>query len=337
MVRTLGARVVIEELRRQGLDVERITKAAGLEMRALDEQDTWIPFSKHAQLLEIAAQETIDRFFGLRAASRVDPRDLGAIGYVGLSSRTLADALLNLKRYVATVSDAMRIELSFDDDLAHVMLEPTDPSFLRDRQAIEFAIGGHINGYRFFTQRKIAPLEVQFTHQHAGDAGEHERFLGCPVVFGRNRNQIVLNRDDVALPIESADDRLLKILTAHCDEVLEKRARIAPGHMTRLERCIVDLLPRGQAKAKIVASELGMSERSLVRRLAEAGTSFSEILGKLRYELALKYLRQPELSLNQTAFLLGYANQSAFSTAFKRMTGRTPREMRSPASSHGSI
>ena len=332
MVRTLGARVVLQELRSLGLEVERIVNAAKLEMRALDQNDAWIPFSKQAALLEIAARETSDDFFGLRAASRVDPRDLGAIGYVGLSSRNLGEAILNLKRYVATVSEAIRIDLSVYDDRALVLLEPNDPLFVRHRQAIEFATGVNVKGYRFFTKHKVAPLAVHFSHRFAGDTEEHERYLGCPVVFGQNRNQIVLDRDDLCLPIESADDKLLKILTSHCDDLLEKRARARPEDMSKLERCIVDLLPTGEAKAKIVANKLGMSERSLVRRLSEVGTSFSDTLGQLRYNLALKYLSQPELNLTQIAFLLGYANQSAFSAAFKRTTGRTPREVRSAGS-----
>ncbi len=77
-----------------------------------------------------------------------------------------------------------------------------------------------------------------------------------------------------------------------------------------------------------MATEFGMSERTLVRHLAEMGTSFTENLKKLRHELALIYIRQPELSLTQIAFLLGYSNQSAFSAAFKRITGLTPTEMR---------
>jgi len=155
--------------------------------------------------------------------------------------------------------------------------------------------------------------------------------FGCPVSFGREQNLIILNQRDLALPIETADDRLLEILKSHGDEILKKRAQGNPQDMARLERCIVDLLPTGQAKAKIVATELGMSERSLIRHLAGMGTSFSEVLNRLRYELALKYLQQPELSLDQVAFLLGYATQSAFGTAFKRTSGRTPREVRSAA------
>ena len=332
MVRTLGAQIVLQELQRQGLDAERLANEAMLDKRTLDQNEAWIPFSKQAALLEIAARETSDEYFGLRAASQVDPRDLGAIGYVGLSSRNLGDAILNLKRYVATVSEAIRIGLSVEVDFARVLLEPIDPSFVRHRQAIEFATGVSVKAYRFFTKYKVTPVAVHFTHRIAGDTEQYERFLGCPAMFGRNRNQIVLERRDLGVPIESADDRLLKILISYCDEVLEKRARNKPDDITKLERCIIDLLPTGEAKAKVVAKKLGMSERSLVRRLSEMGTSFSDTLQKLRYQLALKYLSQPELSLTQIAFLLGYANQSAFSAAFKRTTGHTPREIRSAAS-----
>jgi hypothetical protein len=118
--RTIGARIVVQELRRQALDVERIANEAGLEMREINRQEGWIPFLKHAALVEIAAHETGDDFFGLHIAEQVDPRDLGALGYIGLSSQTLGDALLNLERYLATITEAFRIELSIEDDFAYV-------------------------------------------------------------------------------------------------------------------------------------------------------------------------------------------------------------------------
>ena len=326
--RTIGAKVVVQELRRQALDVERIANEAGLEMREINRQEGWIPFLKHAALVEIAAHETGDDFFGLHIAEQVDPRDLGALGYIGLSSQTLGDALLNLERYLATITEAFRIELSIEDDFAYVKFEPTHSSFLRHRQANEFGAGVFVKGYQFFTKSEIAPAGVQFVHAFNGETQEHTKVLGCPVTFGHNRTQVILNRRDLATSIETADRRLLRILSDHCEEILKKHARSKPEHIVKLERHIVDLLPKGQAKAKVVATELGMSERTLVRNLAEKGTSFSEVLSQLRHELAMKYLREPELNLTQVAFLLGYANQSAFSAAFKRTTGQAPREMR---------
>lgn len=326
--RTIGAKIVVQELRRQVLDVERIVNEAGLEMREINREEGWIPFLKHAALLEIPAHETGDDYFGLHIAEQVDPRDLGALGYIGLSSQTLGDALLNLERYLATITEAFRIELSLEDDFAHVTFKFTHPSFLRHRQANEYGASVFVKAYEFFTKSEITPARVQFVHAFNGDAQEHIKVLGCPVTFGQKRNMVILNRKDLATPIETADHRLLRILTMHCDEILKKYASNKPEHITKLERCIIDLLPKGQAKAKVVATELGLSERTLVRNLAERGTSFSEVLSQLRHELALKYLREPELNLTQIAFLLGYANQSSFSAAFKRTTGQTPREMR---------
>ena len=199
---------------------------------------------------------------------------------------------------------------------------------MRYRLALEFGGGLFVKTYQFFTKSEITPVDVQFVHRYAGDPQEYERVLGCPASFGHNRAEVILNRRELAVPIGTADDRLLRILTSHCEEILKKRARSKPEHITKLERCIIDLLPTGRAKARHVATELGVSERTLVRRLAETGTSFSEILSQLRHELAQKYLREPGLNLTQVAFLLGYSNQSAFSAAFKRTTGRPPREMR---------
>ena len=331
-LQAIGARIAVQDLRRRGLDAEKALSQAGLEMRTLNREEAWIPFLKHATLLEIGAHETGDKYFGLHIAAQVDPRDLGALGYIGLSSRTLGDALLNLERYLAIFTEAFRIELSIDDDLAHVKFEATHSSFYRYRQALEFGGGAFVNAYQFFTKSEIAPVAVRFVHRYAGDPQEHQRVLGCPVTFGHSRNEVILNRRDLAVPIGTADDRLLRILTSHCEEILKKRARSKPEHISKLERCIIDFLPTGRAKARYVATELGMSERSLVRHLAETGTSFSEILNQLRHELALKYLREPKLNLTQVAFLLGYSNQSAFSAAFKRTTGRPPREMRTAGS-----
>jgi AraC-like DNA-binding protein len=327
-VRTVGAKIVVKELQRRGLDVERIVHEAGLEMRTLNREEAWIPFPKHAALVEIAAHETGDDYFGLHTAEQVDPRDFGALGYVGLSSKTLGDALLNLERYLATITEAFRIELSLDGDFAYVTNHPAHSSFVRYRQAMELGNAVFVKAYQFFTKSKIAPAGVQFVHRYDGDTQEHEKVLGCPVTFGNKQDQVILNRRDLGTPIETADDRLLRILTTHCDDLLERRASSKSEQMIKLERTIVELLPKGQAKAKIVATELGMSERTLVRNLAEMGTSFSEIINQLRHELALKYLRQSELNLTQVAFLLGYSNQSAFTAAFKRATGHAPREMR---------
>lgn len=329
--RIAGPHVIVQDLRRRGLDPEVLANEVGLELRELNRDGAWFPYVKHAELLELAATETGDDCYGLYLSECVKPQDFGAIGYIGLASQTIGDALLNMERYLQVICEAYRIVLSVNDSHLRVTFEPADPSFSHWRQAAEFGAGAFIHTYRQFSKRPINLVRFDFVHSFDGEPREHERVFGCPVRFDCDHSQLLLDRADMAAPIDTADDRLLTILISYCDYVLETRAHDKPEQLAKVERCIMELMPTGRAKASIVASELGMSERTLVRRLAEFGTSFSEVLAELRHQLALKYLHQKELNLTQIAFLLGYANPSAFSTAFKRMTGQAPREVRGAA------
>jgi len=126
----------------------------------------------------------------------------------------------------------------------------------------------------------------------------------------------------------TADKRLHGILTGYCEEILASREDRSPDLRHQVERIIAKLLCRGEAETEEVAHELGMSVRTLARRLGQPGVSFGQILDELRHDLALRYLRDPNLSLSQIAFLLGYSELSAFSHAFRRWTRTTPGEWR---------
>ena len=125
------------------------------------------------------------------------------------------------------------------------------------------------------------------------------------------------------LPITSGDTQLLHILEAHADDLLSER-RIATGLQGLVENQLLSMLPSGRAQMAAVAQQLGMSERSFKRHLAHEGTTFGEILDCLRNRLALRYLEDQRISLQQIAWLLGYSEIGAFNHAFKRWTGTSP-------------
>jgi AraC-like DNA-binding protein len=171
---------------------------------------------------------------------------------------------------------------------------------------------------------------VHFVHGRQHGLREVSRYFGCKVSYLQNRWQIVLKSSDMAIPLDTSDYRLLKVLTAYCETVLKEHGRRQAGLLQKVEQRIVDLLPKGDARARVIATELGISERTLTRQLAALGTSFNDVLDDLRHDLALKYIRESDLSLAEVSFLLGYANQPAFNLAFKRWTGKTPSELRQP-------
>jgi AraC-like DNA-binding protein len=208
------------------------------------------------------------------------------------------------------------------------MVIPLHPSYRHYRQASEFAYGVIIHTYRHLTGKRLAPLTVQFAHHRRSHFDSFAKQFGCPVRFNRNQGYIVFSRKTLATPIGSSDDRLLVILKNHAEDLLRRRPPHQEEFVHQVERRLTELLPRGQARIKTIATELGMSERTLVRRLAELDLTFASILARLRQDLVSRYLAEDELTFTQIAFLLGYSNQSAFSVAYKRWTGKSPREGR---------
>jgi len=320
--------VVAEDLREHRKNAGRVLAEVGLDLPTINRDGARIPWKAQADLLEIAALELGDDSYGLHLAQRVDVRDAGAIAYLGLASRTLGEALLNFERYARVFNEGARIKISTDGDTAVIGINSVDPSILHQRQQMEFSAAVLVHAYRTFTGRQITPVEVGFVHDRRAERRELTRFFGCVVEYLQNDAAIVLKPKDLTIPIATADDRLLKILRAHCESVLREYGTHDEGLLPKVERKVMDLLPQGQARAKVVAAELGLSDRTLARRLSALGTSFDRTLDRLRHQLALKYVTGSDLSLTQVAFLLGYSNQPAFSLAFKRWTGRAPSQMR---------
>src|SRR6516165_9059647 len=180
------------------------------------------------------------------------------------------------------------------------------------------------------TNRDFTLSRVTFTHARNADLREVHRLLRCPVDFAQAVDSWVLPQRIMDLPIVSGDSQLLKILTAHADDLLADRESVT-GLQSTVANQLTSLLPSGEARAAVVARQLGMSPRSLTRHLTEEGTTFGEILEQLRQRLASRYLADDRMSVQQIAWLLGYSEVGAFNHAYKRWTGTTPRGTRKPA------
>ncbi len=148
--------------------------------------------------------------------------------------------------------------------------------------------------------------------------------------FGEENNEISLDTALLALPVHGADLRLGRLLDRYADEMLRKLPR-AEGFVESVRRVIAETLRGGDPSIECVATCLGLSTRTLQRRLREAGTTHKQLLDQLRHVLALRYADTEGLSFGEVAFLLGFSEPSAFHRAFKRWTGVAPGEYRRKA------
>src|SRR5262249_23683987 len=132
----------------------------------------------------------------------------------------------------------------------------------------------------------------------------------------------------MSLPLIHADTRLNDLLLKYCETALAERKGDISQLRTRVENAISTMLPHGRVLVEDVARSLGMSERTLARRLSDEGLNFTEILQQLRRDLAVRYLDDRKLHVSKIAWMLGFTEVSAFTHACRRWTGKTPREMR---------
>jgi AraC-like DNA-binding protein len=171
-------------------------------------------------------------------------------------------------------------------------------------------------------------------HARNSDLRDFERFFGCPVEFGRasiegaSSNLLEFSNNALAVPLATADPKLLAALQPFCDMAAKERSTAVGTSRAVVENEVERLLPHGKAKKQAIAKALGMSTRTLSRRLDDEGTTYDEVVDQLRRSLALQYIREPGISLAQIAWLLGYEEATSFNHAFKRWTGGSPSAVR---------
>jgi AraC-like DNA-binding protein len=148
--------------------------------------------------------------------------------------------------------------------------------------------------------------------------------FGAVPQFGAQSNMARFDAGLLALPVPNADVALYPVLQQHAERLLGQRARAEHGIVAQVHAVVIRNLARDRVRLASIAGELKLAPRTLQRKLAEAGASYQQVLDQARYALATDYLRRPELSLVDIAFLLGYQEQSAFTHAFKEWAGVNP-------------
>ena len=316
------------DLMAQGYGQRQIFDGSGVSSRIMTDEKPTLPFEQIASFFEHAADLTGNDLIGFDRGAAREMRRAGLICYVGTSSPSLADALKNVARYQRVFSDAIEFDSSELSSKGILSWQFRVETKVYRRQYVEFSASGMIAVLRKATQRHFVPEFVNFKHARNTHTDVIEQFFGCKVAYAQPMNQIGFRPADLDLPLPAADDDLHNVLKDYCDDVLGRKNRNAPGIVIDVERAIVARLASGEATQEEVGRALGMSARTLARRLSAEGTTFFSTVEDLRHTLAVNYLKNSDLVLAEIAYLLGYSGMSSFNDAFKRWTGSTPGQFR---------
>ncbi len=311
------------------IDPEPIFLSAGIDPDLRFSPQARVSIECVDRLWSEAAAVIDDPTFGVKMIQYWHPSMIGALGYAWLVSSSLRRALGRIDRYIHTISESMETKL--EDTPAGLKLSViiTDEITVQPQQhTLIVAVLMHMCRYNFGDE--LLPTEVNIARPRPDDASDIIDFFRCDVNFDTDIDSITIARADADAELSSANKQ---IALMHDELLMRYLVEIKKGDIVQqVQSIILDNLPDGQVTDKLVASELNLSERSMQRRLKEHKTTFRFLLDNVREMVAKQYIENPLNRMSDIAFLLGFSEQSAFSRAFKKWTGKSPVEYRNSIS-----
>ncbi|WP_160310556.1 AraC family transcriptional regulator [Microvirga vignae] len=330
------SRLAAERALQHGVDVDPLLKRAGLPKMLMTKPNIRVSVRSQILFLNMVAETLGDTLLGFHIAQDFDIRELGLYYYVIASSERLSDAIAREARYSFIIDEGLQISYqkthTFDIDFEYIGVARH-----LDQHEMEFWVTCTLRKCRLFTNRELVPTYAGFVHHHQGDFSEMERHFGCSLNFGATIDRISFDIQAADLPLVTEDPYLNKFLVDDYEAALARWHFRRNPLRIRVENAITPRLPHGTVNITNIARDLGMSPRTLSRRLADESVTFSTICDELRFDLAGRYLQNNDLSISQIAWLLGYTEASSFVHAFQRWAGKSPtdarRQIRSPIQS----
>lgn len=260
----------------------------------------------------------------LAIAEQTEVGAFGLVEYVCRSAPTLGESLAQWVRFLNLLDDAVEVELAIGDDAAvRVVRESEAPT----PASHELCFALLVRHARAIAQPSPHIVRVEFAHPMT-DETPYASWFGAPVVFNAHTTQLVFDASSMNSLLETSDPNLAALLSRQAEsEALQLDKREDLPFTDQVRRRLQIGLKDHLTTIEQMASVLGMTSRTLQRRLHDDGTSFQELRDSVRRELADHYL-EGDLSIAEISFLLGFSQPSAFFRAFKRWTGVTPREFR---------
>lgn len=315
-------------LAENNIDTKALLNAHGIDEADLDKPHGELPLKKYLKLLEAAAVEANDPLLGARLARSAGPETLGAIGFLFLSSRTLAEAISNLHIYLNLLQDATHSQFTHNADEISYIYQLYQTSDLDCRQDVEFSMALTCRLIRMYGGADVEISSVTFRHSPTVPEFEYQRLFKAPVYFEEEMNRVTIPSQHGQIRGKVLDHSLSRILQDFLDEELQQRNRFQ-SFTDQVSRILYQGAITPPITAQKVAKLIGVSDATFYRRLKTEDTKFGELCDRRNFDLAKSYLSQSSLSITEIAHMVGFSESASFTRAFARWSsGKTPSEFR---------
>ncbi len=316
--------LLLDYAEQQGLDRGRLIRHADLPADIGENPDSRIRTKSMMKLWRGVSAALDDPALGLHVGGSIRARQIGLVGYAIYHSRDGRTALQRFARYLRILSEAVRFRVESRPDSV-IITWSIHPALAAIRHPVEAGVALIVALGRDITGVDIKPLAVDLPGTRPDDPSEYRAYFGGPVRFGRPVAAVTLSREQANLPTREPDATLVGYLDELAAINLNPLEDHAETMVDAVRRTLWSMLPGGRPDLWRTAEELGVSVRTLQRRLGEEGTSFSKVLDDLRRDLSRELLTDRKLSVSEVAFMLGYSEPSAFQRAYRRWWGASAR------------
>ena len=305
-----------------GVDPAPLYRAAGLDPQDIGKAGVRYPFPRIARLWELALEATGDPSMGLVVGQHCRPTTMQILGFAWLASPSLEEAMDRWCRYHRIASTAGSMEWRDEDDCRVYRLRAA-PGVRQIPVVVgEAGLAAILTMCRRASYPELAPRWLRLRRPDPGLQERYLAFFRCPVSFAAAENAIAMRLDDLRRPLPAGNPEL----AAQADRLLDRMmAEVDQGEVTsKVRQLLIQHLSAGNLGEAEVARQLNRSVSSLQRNLRAEGTTFRKLLEDTRRNMAIRLLRNERRSIGQTAFMLGYSDQSTFTRAFRRWHGISP-------------
>jgi AraC-like DNA-binding protein len=321
-----NARALMDLAVTKGASRQALAARSGIDPAELQEQDNRVPFAKYIALMRTAQELCRDPALALHFGEAVDFAEISVVGLIGRASETMADGFAQFNRYARLVVDDGQVtdRLVLERSAGQLWMVDTRQYADDFPEFAETSFARMVcTSRRWFPEAQFIKA-VHFTHPAPAYRAEYDRVFQLPVVFESDKNALLTYEAWLTHRNPHASRYVFGILSAHAEELLQylERSKTTRG---RVESLLIPILHTGEASVDVIAGKMGISRQTLFRKLKAEGVTFEKVLDELRHKLALHYLSGKKVSVNETAYLVGFSDPASFSRAFKRWTGRSPR------------
>jgi AraC-like DNA-binding protein len=321
----------------RGADRSTLIARSHVQADELLNQDNRIPLANYLAMLKAGIELCNEPALPLLFGEAVQLQDISIVGLMGSLAGDSEEGTRQIDRYARLALDEDDPEASSPMELiregSDVWLRSTSRSYVENPILTESAFARTVCGVRAMLTsipafaNQAFPKAIRFTHKEPSYHAEYVRIFGVPIFFDSPMNAILIDEALMQMKQPRPNPYLSELLRAHAEGLL-KNLESSKSIRGRVESLLIPVLHTGEANIDMIAGKLAISRQTLFRKLKTEGVTFEKVLDELRHKLALRYLNGEKVSVHETAYLVGFSDPRAFSRAFKRWTGSSPRTTR---------